>query len=40
MQNPIFYLVNTEKGKLELVMSVHVENVFMAGAPETLNNIK
>ena len=24
-----------EKGKLELVMSVHVDDVFMAGKPET-----
>ena len=40
MQNPVFYLGNVEKGELELVMSVHVENAFMAGTPETLNNIK
>ena len=29
-----------EKGKFELVMSIHVGNVFMAGKPETLKNIK
>ena len=29
-----------EKGKLELVMSVHVDDVFMAGKPETLKAIK
>ena len=29
-----------EKGKLELVMSVHVDDVFMAGKPETLKFIK
>ena len=27
-------------GKLNLMMSVHVDNVFMAGIPETLENIK
>ena len=27
-------------GKLELVMSVHVDDVFMAGIPETLEKIK
>ena len=27
-------------GKLNLMMSVHVDNVFMAGMPETLENIK
>ena len=25
-----------EKGKLELVMPVHVDDIFMAGKPETL----
>ena len=29
-----------EKRKLELVMPVHVNNVFMAGKPETLKGIK
>ena len=29
-----------EKGKLELVISVHVYDVFMAGKPETLKLIK
>ena len=29
-----------EKGKSELVMSFHVDNLFMAGHMETLNNIK
>ena len=29
-----------EKGKLELVMSVHVDGVFVAGKPETLKVIK
>ena len=29
-----------EKGKLELVMSVHVDNLFMAGNPETIKVIK
>ena len=29
-----------EKGKLEIVMSVHVDDVFMAGKPETLKVIK
>ena len=29
-----------EKGKLEFVMSVHVENVFMADKTKTLQNIK
>ena len=29
-----------EKGKLELVISVHVDYVFMAGKPETLKVIK
>ena len=29
-----------KKGKLELVISVHVENVFTAGNPETLKDIK
>ena len=28
------------KGKLELVMLFHVDDVFMSGNPETLNNIK
>ena len=28
------------KGKLELVVSVHVDDVFMAGKPETLKLIK
>ena len=26
--------------KLELVMSVHVDDIFMAGRPETLENFK
>ena len=29
-----------EKGKLEIVMSVHVDDAFMAGNPETLKYIK
>ena len=29
-----------EEGKLELVMSVHVDNVFMAGKPKTIKYIK
>ena len=29
-----------EKGKLELVMSIHVDDVFMAGKPETPKEIK
>ena len=29
-----------EKGKLELVISVHVDDVFMAGKPEALKVIK
>ena len=29
-----------EKGKLELVMSVHVDNVFIYGNPRKLKNIK
>ena len=29
-----------DKGKLELLMSVHVYNVFMDGNSETLKNIK
>ena len=29
-----------EKGKLELVMSVNVDNIFMADKPETLKDIK
>ena len=29
-----------DKGKLELIMSVHVYDVFMAVSPETLENIK
>ena len=29
-----------KKGKLELVMSVHVDKVFMAGKPETLKGTK
>ena len=28
------------KGELELVISVHVDDVFVAGKPETSNNIK
>ena len=35
----IFFWEN-EKGKLELVMSVHVDDVFMADKPETLKSIK
>ena len=29
-----------DKGNLELVMSFHVDNVFMASKPETLNNTR
>ena len=29
-----------EKGNLEIVMSVHVDDIFMAGNPETLKVIK
>ena len=29
-----------DKGNLELMISVHVENVFMTGKTETLKNIK
>ena len=36
----MFYLVNMKKVKLELVMSVHVDNLFMASIMETINNIK
>ena len=36
----MFYLVNIKKGKSELVMSVHVDNLFMAGIMETFKNIK
>ena len=28
------------KGKLELVMSVHLDDLFIAGSPETLESIK
>ena len=35
----IFYNKDDE-GKLELVMSVHVDDVFMAGNLDTLKNIK
>ena len=34
------FLRKDEKGKLELVMSVHVDDVFVAGNMETLKNIK
>ena len=35
----IFYK-KYDNGELELVMSVHVDNVFMEGNPETLDKIK
>ena len=34
------FFMKYEKGELELVMSVHVDNVFMAGKPKTLKDIK
>ena len=38
--NSCIFFREYEKGMLELVVSVHVYNVLMAGKPETLNNIK
>ena len=35
----IFY-DKDDDGKLELVMSVHVDYFFMAGSPDTLEKIK
>ena len=34
------FLKKYDKGKSELKMSVHVDDVFMDGNPETLNNTK
>ena len=34
------FILESRKSKLELVMSVHVDDVFMAGEPETLKVIK
>ena len=34
------FVMKYEKGKLELVMSVHVEALFMDGKPETLKTIR
>ena len=36
----MFSLVRMKKVKLKLVMSVHVDNLFMAGNVETFKNIK
>ena len=36
----LFFYKKDDNGKLELVMSVHVDNDFMAGNPETLDKIK
>ena len=36
----LYFFIKDEKEKLELVMSFHVENLFMAGNMETLNKIK
>ena len=34
------FFSNYDKGRLELVMLVHVDYFFVAGKPETLNNRK
>ena len=36
----LYFYKKDEGGKLELVMSVHVDNVFMAGKTEALEKIK
>ena len=40
MADSCIFFMKDEKGKLYLVVSIHVDNLFMAGKSETLKDIK